>query len=132
MSDKNENPLRRYVAGKITERLRQGAAPKKAPAAMPESPECTVDRCIDLRRLTVWIHEESVRDWTGAVKIRGAIESDGVVQWADDLGVEPDFYTLYARKTDNSMQWLSNCHTERQARQVAQHIAEVFSLMRGE
>jgi putative DNA primase/helicase len=57
-------------------------------------------------------------DWTGQVQIKGAVERDGAVQWAEVAGVEAEFYGTYARKEDNTFQWLADLPTEQQAHEL--------------
>jgi len=76
------------------------------------------------------IHEHRMQDWTGSLCIKGVVQLGDATQWADDLDVEPDFYGLYAQRTDNTLQWLCNYRTERQAADVAERLAAVFSMLR--
>ncbi|CAE6824269.1 DNA primase TraC [Paraburkholderia aspalathi] len=64
-------------------------------------------------------------DWTGQVQIKGAVERDGTVQWAEDAGVEAEFYGVYARKEDNTFQWLADLPTEQQAHELADRLAVI-------
>ncbi|WP_178392299.1 zincin-like metallopeptidase domain-containing protein [Burkholderia sp. SRS-W-2-2016] len=64
-------------------------------------------------------------DWTGIVQTKGAIERDGQVQWAEDAGVEPQFFGVYARKADNTFEWLADVPTEQQAVELADRLAVI-------
>lgn len=64
-------------------------------------------------------------DWTGIVQTKGVIERDGQVQWAEDAGAEPQFFGVYARKTDNTFEWLADVPTEPQAAELADRLAVI-------
>jgi len=64
-------------------------------------------------------------DWTGIVQTKGVIERDGQVQWAEDAGAEPQFFGVYARKADNTFEWLADVPTEQQAAELADRLAVI-------
>ncbi|HEV2681784.1 MAG TPA: DUF5710 domain-containing protein, partial [Rhodanobacter sp.] len=64
-------------------------------------------------------------DWTGQVQIKGAVARDGQVEWAENAGVEPEFYGVYARKEDSTFQWLADYPTEQQAQDMADRLAVI-------
>lgn len=64
-------------------------------------------------------------DWTGIVQTKGVIERDGQVQWAEDAGAEPKFFGVYARKADNTFEWLADVPTEQQAAELADRLAVI-------
>ncbi len=112
MADNLKKPLHELIAEQLFERLRQGRV----------ASDCLTP--------VQAIHEHRMQDWTGSLCIKGVVQDGDVTQWADDLGVEPDFYGLYAQKTDNTLQWLCNYRTERQAADVAERLAGVFSMLK--
>jgi hypothetical protein len=112
MADNLKRPLHELIAEHLFERLRKGAA---------SGNRLTPDQRIQ---------EQRMQDWTGSMCIKGVVQHGDAMQWADDLGVEPDFYGLYAQKTDHSLQWLCNYRTERQAADVAERLAGVFSMLK--
>ncbi|UEQ17618.1 DUF5710 domain-containing protein (plasmid) [Xanthomonas phaseoli pv. manihotis] len=64
-------------------------------------------------------------DWTGIVQTKGVIERDGQVQWAEYAGAEPQFFGVYARKADNTFEWLADVPTEQQAAQLADRLVVI-------
>jgi len=112
MADKVKRPLHELIAEQLIERLRQGRG----------SRDCLTPVQV--------IHTQRMQKWTGSMCVKGIVQHGNAMQWADDLGVEPDFYGLYAQKTDNTLQWLCNYGTERQARDVAERLTEVFSTLK--
>jgi hypothetical protein len=112
MADNLKKPLHELIAEQLFERLRQGRV--------------SSDGLTPVRG----IHEQRMQDWTGSMCIRRVVQHGDAMLWADDLGVEPDFYGLYAQKTDNTLQWLCNYRTERQAADVAERLAGVFSMLK--
>ncbi|WP_425117456.1 zincin-like metallopeptidase domain-containing protein [Burkholderia ambifaria] len=64
-------------------------------------------------------------DWTGIVQTKGVIERDGQVQWAEDAGVEPQFFGVYARKADNTFEWLADVPSEQQAAELVDRLAVI-------
>ncbi|MEV2907569.1 hypothetical protein ABNF65_02720 [Paenibacillus larvae] len=42
------------------------------------------------------------------VQVIGVIEQDGYILWAEDLGVEPEFYGVYVQKEDGTYEWLGD------------------------
>ncbi len=112
MADKLKKPLHELIAEQLIERLRQGR--------------------VSSERLTPVqaIHEHRMQDWTGSMCIKGVVQDGDATQWADDLGVEPVFYGLYAQKMDNTLQWLCNYRTEQQAEDMAERLAVVFSMLK--
>jgi hypothetical protein len=112
MADNLKKPLHELLTEQLIERLRQGR--------------------VSSERLTPVqaIHEHRMQDWTGSLCVKGVVQDGDATQWADDLGVEPDFYGLYAQKTDNTLQWLCNYRTERQAEDMAKRLAGVFSMLK--
>ena len=105
-------PLHELITEQLIERLRQGR--------------------VSSERLTPVqaIHEHRMQDWTGSLCVKGVVQDGDATQRADDLGVKPDFYGLYAQKTDNTLQWLCNYRTERQAEDMAKRLAGVFSMLK--
>jgi hypothetical protein len=112
MADNLKKPLHELIAEQLIERLRQGRVSS------------------DSLTPVQGIHEQRMQDWTGSMCIKGVVQRGDAMQWADELGVDPDFYGLYAQKTDNTLQWLCNYRTERQAREVAERLAGVFSMLK--
>ena len=112
MFDNLKKPLHELIAEQLIERLRQGRI----------SSDCLTP--------VQGIHEQRVQDWTGWMCIKGVVQHGDAMQSADDLGVTPDFYGLYAQKTDNTLQWLCNYRTERQAADAAERLAGVFTMLR--
>ncbi|WP_322075499.1 zincin-like metallopeptidase domain-containing protein [Burkholderia cenocepacia] len=64
-------------------------------------------------------------DWTGRLQIKGVIDRDGVVQWAEDAGVEPEFYGVYAHRADNTFEWLADYVTQQHAEVLADRLAVI-------
>jgi hypothetical protein len=125
MYEEMKKPCHEQLAETLIERLRQGMAPCNLQAQVH-----TLNSHIEPRlQAKQPMHEQHMHDWTGLVQIKGAVERDGAVQWAEDAGVQPDFYRLYAQKKDDTLQWLSDYRTERQAQDMADRLAEVFSMM---
>lgn len=68
-------------------------------------------------------------DWIGQVQVQGNVmEGEGDDQHvtsAASLGVEPQFYGVYARREDGTHQWLADFDGEQQADELAQRLAAV-------
>jgi putative DNA primase/helicase len=68
-------------------------------------------------------------DWSGLVQVQGNVmEGEGdqqSVTAAASLGVEPEFYGVYARREDGTHQWLADFDSEQQADELAQRLAAV-------
>ena len=66
-------------------------------------------------------------DWSGLVQVQGNVmEGEGdqqSVTAAASLGVEPEFYGVYARREDGTHQWLADFDSEQQADELAQRLA---------
>jgi hypothetical protein len=112
MADNPKKPLHELITEQLIERLRQGRVRSEGLTSVHA------------------IHEHRMQDWTGSLCIKGVVHDGDATQWADDLGVEPDFYGLYAQKTDNTLQWLCNYRTKRQAEDMAERLAGVFSMLK--
>src|ERR1700722_1972750 len=112
MTDNLKGPIHELIAEQLFERLRKGTT--------------SGNRLNPEQR----IQEQRMQDWTGSMCIKGVVQHGDAMQSADGLDVEPDFYGLYAQKTDNTLQWLCNYRTERQAAEVAERLAGVFSMLK--
>ena len=68
-------------------------------------------------------------DWSGLVQVQGNVmEGEGdqqSVTAAASLGVEPEFYGVYARREDGTHQWLADFDSEQQADELTQRLAAV-------
>jgi hypothetical protein len=140
MEDEVKKPVHERLAEELMERLRQGVIPRQRDA--DELGACAALNLIDgkghghanmpQRPAKQSIHEQRVQGWTGLMKIKGAVKRDGVVRWAEDMGVEPDFYRMYAQTKDNAFEWLCDYSTEQQAKNMADRLAGIFSMMSSE
>jgi hypothetical protein len=68
-------------------------------------------------------------DWNGQVQVQGNVmESEGDSQHvtsAASLGVEPQFYGVYAHRKDGTHQWLADFDSKQQADELARRLAMV-------
>lgn len=66
-------------------------------------------------------------DWNGRVMVQGMAtgEVDGEQQEAsaEQLGLRPEFWSVYAQQRDGRHQWLADCGTQREAAQLAGRLA---------
>lgn len=66
-------------------------------------------------------------DWNGRVMVQGMVtgEVDGELQEAsaEQLGLRPEFWSVYAQQGDGRHQWLADRGTEREAAQLAGRLA---------
>jgi len=143
MRDELKKPFHERLAEELIERLRQGMIPGQRewgewgePGAFILMNLTTGKRYGNANRSQQSakqpIHEQHMHGWTGLVKIKGAVKRDGAVRWAEDMGVEPDFYRMYAQTKDNAFQWLCDYPTEQQAKDMVDRLAGIFRIMNDE
>ena len=138
--DEVKKPVHERLAEELMERLRQGVIPRQQEAgvwgASTRLNLTSGNRHGNANRpqqpAKQPIHEQRVHGWTGLMKIKGAVKRDGEVRWAEDMGVEPDFYRMYAQTKDNAFEWLCDYPTEQQAKDMADRLAGIFSMMSSE
>ena len=126
MSDQVKKLSGNVFSGQVMEGTRQGiVSPTVAPLVGPPH------RCspINIAPLDREIGLESLHGWTGAIQIEGVVELAGAVLWAKELGVTPECYRLYVRKIDGSLQPLSDYRTEQEARDMAERLMEVCTMV---
>jgi hypothetical protein len=126
MSDQIKKLSGNVISEQVTERTWQGIASSTVePLVGPPHPHSP----ISIASLNHEICLESLHGWTGAIQIEGVIERAGRVLWAKDLGAIPDCYRLYVRKIDGSLQSLSDYRTEQLARDMAERLMEVCTMV---
>jgi len=140
MDDEVKKPVHERVTEELMERLRQGVMPRRQEAG--ERGASTPLNLTSGKRhgnanrpqqpAKQPVHEQRVHGWTGLMEIKGAVKRDGVVRWAEEMGVEPDFYRMYAQTKDNAFEWLCDYPTEQLAKNVADRLAGIFALMNSE
>ncbi|WP_158900015.1 hypothetical protein [Burkholderia sp. L27(2015)] len=142
MNDEGNKPVHERLTEELIERLRQGVTPwRRTRQSSDLGAFISMDSAADKRfgsaaegqrSAEEQIHEQRVHGWTGLMKIKGAVKRDGVVRWAEDMGVEPDFYRMYAQTKDNTFEWLCDYPTEQLAKNMAARLAGIFSMMNSE
>jgi hypothetical protein len=139
MDDELKRPAYERLAKELMERLRQGVTPRQWEASALGA-FASLNLIGGIRHGNAnrpqqsakqEIREQCVHGWTGLMKIKGAVKRDGVVRWAEDMGVEPEFYRMYAQTKDNALEWLCDYPTERQAKDMADRLTGIFSMMNG-
>jgi antirestriction protein ArdC len=103
-SDELNRPVHERLTEELIERLRQGVTPWQRTRQTGDVEALTEMTSAAGRRYeepAEWqrsaeqpIHEQRMHGWTGLMQIKGAVKRDGAVRWAEDLGVEPDFYRM--------------------------------------
>lgn len=56
------------------------------------------------------------------LQVRGVIEEDGNILWAEALGVQPEFYGVYVQRKDNTWEWLEDFRSLRDAKAYLEDI----------
>jgi len=142
MSNELNRPVHERLTEELIERLRQGVTPWQMTRQTGDLVAFTAMNLAEGKRYEDVaerqrsaeqpIHEQHMLGWTGLMQIKGAVKRDGAVRWAEDVGVEPDFYRMYAQTKDNVFEWLCDYPTEQQAKNMANRMTAIFSMMTSE